>query len=141
MSNEIDHVLTFADAATAHSVLDPLGFGGTNQGVPYWDISRCIPNTAVITANAVWNNSDPLHPVLTTPEVHYPGWHIAIALPSLSAQLTGLAGNVCRFVSDRGKGGTGPNCVIYLAPDIDPLLLTGSRISPVFAGSGYIFGI
>lgn len=135
-----DHILKFADEAAASAALPAYGFQD-EQGAWHWRGDCTMPNISIITAEAVWDNSDPQNPVLVSPEVTVSGWYIAIALDHVDAGLQGLPNNALRFVSDRDRGGTGPQCVVYLAPDIEPSILMGSRVSSVFAGSNYVFGI
>jgi len=140
----IDHLLVFANEATAHQVLDPLGFGGTNDGVAYWDQSRVIPNVQIITSEAIWDNTDPQNPVLVSPQAVMPGWWINIRLSGVSTALRDLPGEICRLIADAdaaNAGQTFDQFVRYVSPSVDVVAIQSYRVAPVFAGSRYPFGV
>jgi hypothetical protein len=127
----IDHLLTFATEAAAHTALDSLGYG---TGGTSWDLSRVNPNIQIITAEAVWNNAtNP--PTLVTPAVVKPGWWIMISLPALDATLQGLGGAAA--ILDRD----GAVRVWVTATALQAVSLASARIAPVFCGSQYAFGV
>jgi len=108
----IDHLLTFANETAAHALLDPLGFGSDDN----WDRSRVDPGVKLITADAVWDNSDPENPVLVTPQEVVSGFHVTIALPDASTVLDGLPGPVLRVAENRGKANKNAKFHEYAEP-------------------------
>lgn len=125
----IDHVAKFTDEAGAADALPSYRAGDG------WDTSRVLAGVSIITADAVWDNTDPQNPVLVSPEQTLPGFWLAIGLPELSQDLIALPGNALRFAANRETGQ-----IIYTAPDLNVALLASARVSPVFAGSQYQFG-
>lgn len=125
----IDHVCKFADETEALTSLPDF------CALAQWDTSRVIPGVSIIIADAVWDNTDPQNPVLVSPEQKLPGFWLAIALPELSSDLTGIPGGACRFAAHRETG-----AIVYQAADLNVALLASARVSPVFAGSQYNFG-
>lgn len=124
----VDHLLTFASEAAAHTALDPLGYGSSGT---IWDTSRCIPNVAIVTAEAVFSNG-----VLVTPAVVKPNWWIMVSLPSLDSTLQGLSGSISA-IFDRDAGTR-----VFVTPNvIRAIALSSIRIAPVFCGSQYTFGV
>lgn len=140
----IDHLFAFPSEAAARAALPAYCAHGPD-GVWHWDGSRVVTGVQIITAEAVWNRSDPdpFKAVLVWPEQHLPGFWIAIALPGLSPALRDLPGDVCRYISDRDAANAGApreQFTLYLSASVDPSLLATARVSPVFAGSAYPFG-
>lgn len=81
-----------------------------------------------------------MKPVETSPEVTIPGYHIVVSLPDQSSILTSLTDNVCRVVASRALLQQGQDFITYVAPDMDPSVLSGARVDPTFAGADYPFG-
>lgn len=128
----IDHILQFASEAEAFTILGPLGYASRDGAGPWsWDTSRVVPAQAIISAEAVWNRSDPQNPVLTTPEVRVSGFWVMVSLPNRSAPLIG-SGKI-RQIRDREKGIMRQS---YITNDTG--VIQTARISPVFAGSDYV---
>jgi hypothetical protein len=115
----IDHILRFADEASAHAALDPLGLGTS----PNWDASRVIPGLQILLPDASVYEAD-----------HF--W-LGIGLPGLLPALVALPGNALRAAMDRGKAALDLPFYVYIAPDVDTAILSTARVSPVFAGSDY----
>ncbi len=141
----IDHLLVFADETAARAALPAYCLQG-RDGAWRWDGSRVVTGVQIITAEAVWNRSDPdpMKATLATPEQHLPGFWLAIALPDLSPALRDLPGDVCRYISDRDAANAGApreQFTLYLSASVDPAILATARVSPVFAGSAYPFGV
>lgn len=124
----IDHALRFSDETTAQTALP--AFYATA-----WDGSRCIPKQTITTSPAVWDNTDPMHPVLVTPATTLSGFWITIALDSLSQDLVSLPNGALRFAFDRDA-----QAFVHRAQDLNLALLATAKIEPVFAGVTYPFG-
>jgi len=151
----IDHLLTFPNETAAHNTLSKLGFGSVDADSNLvWDRSRVDPGVKLITADAVWDTSDP--PVLVTPEQVVPGFHVTIALPRASRRLHRIAGRALRVVENRRKARRRAKFHEYaeriedmtegVATDLDAAHITRVagkidklkfRISPRFLGSDY----
>lgn len=131
------HYFAGTRAATKAEIiadLVPLGYA-TADGL---DASRAMWVELVI-ADAVWDNTDPEHPVLVSPRQVYPGVAVWIACDHVDDALWNLKGTVARLQADREKFGAG-----------DPAWLIRSRIlagdmatvavQPSYAGTNYPFG-
>ena len=129
----LNHFLMFADEAEARSVLSAYG-QQTEQGWQ-WDGSRVIPGQRVVIARAVWDRTDPMAPVMTTPEQTVPGYFITVTLPELNETLRDLPDAACRLIGDSATG-----VLLYTAEGLDPGLMANAIIEPVPAGSSYSFG-
>jgi hypothetical protein len=131
-----DHFCVFPDETTALAALPAYHYNNGN-----WDTSRVMPNMRIITADAVWDNSDPLKPVLVTPETVLPGWWIAISDKTGTVNaVKDIPGNACRVILDRDKAQTETDrtkLVLYISSAADPSVLNNARINPVFAGAPY----
>jgi len=129
----IDHLMSFASEATAHTALDPLGYG---SGGTTWDQSRCIPNLQMVIVEPVWDNTNPLNPILVTPQQNIAGWWILISLPALNNTLKTMVsgGPACKIIYNRDL-----ITQIYNAPVANSTQISQARIAPVFAGSTYTF--
>lgn len=67
----------------------------------------------------------------------FPGWFIWIARPAPDAEL----GAACRIAVDRdASAAQGRNVIIHIASDFNPAVQATAFISPVPAGSAYLFG-
>lgn len=127
----IDHILTFADEATAIAALGPLGFAAQDENrVLRWDTSRVIPGQAIVKSEAVWDNKDPKKPVLVSPEVKEAGFWVLVSLVAGSPVLKAMAS--LSQVRDRDKADLGQS---YVSDDKG--VVGASRLAPVFAGSKY----
>lgn len=138
----IDHLAAFPDEAAARAALPSFCAQG-KDGSWRWDASRVVPGLSVIMADAVWDHSVPMRPVLTSPEVVLPGFWIAIALPELDTALRDLPGDVCKVITNRSAAHSGvprEQFTLYVSPSVDPAVLATGRVAPVFAGSAYPFG-
>lgn len=122
-----DHLIKCASDAERQALLEQYG------------VSRAAP-VSVITADAVWDTTDPEEPVLVTPEVTLEGYWLAVALPEVSNELKALPDGACRLIADREAAKRGEDFLIWVSPVIDPEILTTARVSPVIAGSRYPFG-
>ena len=136
-----DHILTFTDEAAAKAALAPLGYCFPDEdSVMQWDTSRTLPGIKLVTADAVWDNSDPELPTLQTPEQCLPGWSVAIALQQISDDLTSLDGDACRIVTDSVAAAAGQPFIVWTAADINlAALATVIRVEPTLAGRKYDF--
>ena len=105
-----------------------------------WRGDVVIPNLKIITADAVWDTSDPQEPVLVSAEESLPGFWLAIALPEVSQVLIALPNDACRLIADREAAGRGEEYIRYVSPAVEPSMLTTATVAPVFAGSAYPFG-
>ena len=95
----IDHLLTFSNEAAALGVLTPMGFAPSGR----WDRSYVDPGVRLITADPVWDTTDPDNHILVSPEEIISGFHITIALPEVSAALEALGPQkFLRVIEDRG---------------------------------------
>lgn len=125
----IDHIFKFADEAGAHAALDPLGYGTTKKSGASWDTSRVVVGGKQVTAEAVWDMTDPQKPVLTKAEQVISGFWVLIGCAVQDPRLDELA--ACQTIKDRTVKDTK-----YLAATADAALPT-ARMDPVFAGSSY----
>jgi hypothetical protein len=145
----MDHILTFADETSAHAALDPLGLGGTQlssdgkTSTPYWagGVLASKENFRGISADAVWDRTDPLHPVLVTPEQVLPGFWVGVATDdqAKSDALKALPGDACRVILNReaSRPGNANWSFLYISPAVVPSDLATVHFSPIFAGSTY----
>lgn len=124
-----DHVCAFSSEDAAKAALP--GYN-PNGG---WNYSIGIFGQTVTTSPAVWDRTDPEHPVLVTPAQTLPGFWLTITLPALSEEIKNLPNNACRFVFDYDA-----QSFAYTAPDLNAALLQTAKIEPVFAGRTYPFG-
>lgn len=137
------HYFPGTRAATKDEILadlTPLGYASaaSEYGPAALDTS-CAMWVELVIADAVWDNTDPDHPVLVTPRQVYPGLAVWIACDHVDDALWNLTGNVARLQADRDKHAAG-----------DPSWLIRSRISagdmatvavqPSYAGTNYPFG-
>ncbi len=103
--NLIDHLLTFANEAAAFNVLKTMGFADLNLdevGNIVWDRQRVIPNVKLITADTVWDFTNPSQGVKIVDEQTISGFHISIALPEASAALEAIPPKALRVIENRG---------------------------------------
>lgn len=139
----IDHLIVFPDRATAAQTL-----GGTeHNGVWYLPANVILniggPNdesVRVILQEAVWDRTDPMAPVLVTPEVLASGWHCIVARDALDPMLRDLPDNACRLIADRDAALAGQSFIRYTASDFDPALLGTARVEPTPSGANHPFG-
>lgn len=129
----IDHVFCFTNEAQAKQLL-PNHFTTTEQQ-DYWDTSIGIYNQKVTVQDAVWNNTDPMNPILVSPPVYAPGWWCSIALKELS--YTNLS--QLRFAMQRNEDERLPSTLVYQAADFNAALFATAKIEPVFTGVNYPF--
>lgn len=131
-----DHFCVFPDEATAKAALPAYHYANGN-----WDTSRVLPDLKIITADAVYDNTDPENPVLVTPETILPGWWIAVSdKDGLVASVRDIANNACRVVLDRDKAAIESDrskLILYISAVADPSVLSSAKINPVFAGAPY----
>lgn len=127
-----DHVIMFADRAAAIAALTPIRFADGAQfgGDCNAPLSVTVPTGQYTEAT----EDQPSVEIRAT----IPGYFVAVALDYVSDALIALP--ACRIVSDREAAIDGAPFFRYLAPDLDPALLTIASISPAFAGSEYPFG-
>jgi len=157
----IDHLLTFPNEAAASGVLRSLGgttkFSGRDEDDNiWWDRSRVDPGISLITADAVWDRTDPENPILITPRQTISGFHVTIALPEASTELERLANFALRVVENRDKANSNAKFHEYAEPiglltegistdtDVGHVNRSGGKvqnltfkISPRFLGSDY----
>ncbi len=155
-----DHVMLFADEAAALTALKPLGYAMTDEdGNDQFKASQVLV-VRLVLVDAVWDNSDPENPILTTPEVVAPGFYVVVSAKAQDESLKALPNNACRLVADRTLIGkrtpaewdyTDPDnpvlisgnepvpIIVYEAPDLDAGTLSKARIDPMFAGANYPF--
>jgi len=125
----VDHVFAFTSEAQAKEALS------THVNQDNWDTSIGIYGQTVTITPAVWDNTDPMAPVLVTPAVTAPGWWCSIALPTLRyTQLPQL-----RFAMQRNEDESIPSTMIYQAADFNAALFATAKIEPVFTGVTYPF--
>jgi len=130
----IDHILTYASEAAAHTALDPLGYG---SGGTTWDTSRVVPGVIPITVQATYNADG----TIKTPATTLSGFWILIALPALDNTLKTIAGGACRLIVDRSMvGSTLTQAKLYSGPAPNTSQLLTSWLNPIFAGSSYVLG-
>lgn len=129
-----DHVLMFADRASALAALTQIRFADGEQfgGDCNAPLSVTVPTGQYTVAT----EDQPSVEIRAT----IPGYFVAVALDYVSDALIALPNAACRIVSDRDAAIEGAPFFRYLAPDLDPALLTIASVSPVFAGSEYPFG-
>lgn len=126
----IDHVLMFADEATAIQALPNFRVPGDR-----WDPSCTISDVKIVVQDAVLDTTDPLKPVVATPQQVLPGWWIAITLTALSQDFIALPDSALRLAYNRDTGQFS-----YMAPDLNQALLQTAKIEPAFAGVTDPFG-
>lgn len=140
----IDHLIEFAsrqaaaealggfyDAETERWLLPAhviLNIGGAND-----------ESIRVILSEAVWDNTDPMNPVLATPETLAAGWYCIVAKDALDPALRDLPDHACRLIADRQAALAGQSFIRYTAADLDPALLGTARVEPTPAGANYPF--
>lgn len=141
-----DHILMFADEAAARAALGPLGYGREARQmisadvVWAWDTSRVLPGVEMVLANAVWNHSDPMRPLIVTPKQTLSGYYVAISLAAPDEVLKGLPGAPCRIIASSAAAAAGLPFLVYLAPDLNPAALAAIiRVEPTLAGREYDF--
>lgn len=131
-----DHFLVFPDEAAAKAALPAYCYRNGN-----WDTSRVLPGMHIVTADAVYDNSDPMKPVLVTPEAVLPGWWIAVSdKTGVATSVKDIPGNACRVILDRDKAQTETDrskLILYISAAADPAVLGVARLSPVFSGAPY----
>ena len=99
----IDHLLTFPNENAAFGVLQSLGYTSKDEDDNIvWDRSRVDPGVKLITADAVWDNSDPENPILVSPQETIAGFHITISLPEADDVLEALPQKFLRVLENRG---------------------------------------
>ena len=159
----LDTFLYAADLATMQAQMPP-GWWQTpedDQGTPepakaFWFPTepgvQIMPSRADmspmkwITTEAVWDNTDPENPILTTPEAILPGYSLWMA--ENRTDVTSWAtmpqwmkdmGDILQLMTDRvmwSKTPLNPNYMIYVHPS---LTLVDSQLSPTLAGVSYPF--
>ena len=136
----IDHLMRFdtEDAAKADAVVGAYFSPADAEGPGAWRGDVCIPNVSVYALGAPGVDADG-NPVEN--RVPFSGWYVVIALPALSAALRDVPGNACRLIADREAAERGESFIRYVAPDMTPDVLGTAHIEPLFAGSGYPFGL
>jgi hypothetical protein len=126
----IDHLMRFdtEDAAKADPVVGAYFSPADSEGSGAWRGDVCIPNVSVYALDG---------------ENHVPfsGWYVVIALPALSEALRDIPGNACRLIADRDAADRGERFMRYVAADLSPGDLASAHVEPLFAGSGYPFGV
>lgn len=146
----IDHLLLFPSRAAAGAALAPLGLTTEQDSTWTFAANICLniggPNDEsmrVGLSRAVWDYSDPEHPVETTPEALLPGWYCLVATNALDTSIRDLPDNVCRLIADRERSGTEPaDYLLYTAPDLTPETLAAvAFVEPTYAGSRHPFGV
>lgn len=124
----IDHVFCFTSEETAKAALTDYCREGN------WDTSVGIYGQTVTITPAVWDNTDPMAPVLVTPAVTAPGYWCSISLTEYKPEFAEIADTALRFAFDCDT-----QTFVYTAPNIDMNLLQTATIEPVFAGHAYPF--
>jgi hypothetical protein len=131
-----DHFCVFANEAAAKAALPAYCYRNGN-----WDLSRVLPATFIVTAEAVYDNTAPRNPVLVTPEVVLPGWWIAISdKAGVAVPVRDIPGDACRVILDRDKAQTETDrskLILYISAAADPAVFGVARIIPVFSGAPY----
>lgn len=126
----IDHLMRFDSEADAKAdaVVGAYWMPGEDEAPGAWRGDVCIPNVAVFALDG-------------EERVSFSGWYIVLALPAVNAALRDAAGDACRLIADRDAADRGESFVVYTAPDLTPDILGSAHIEPLFAGSGYPFGL
>lgn len=141
----IDHLMTFATRQAAAQALG--GFQDQQSGK--WRLPAHVllnisgandESVRIILSEAVWDRTDPMKPVLITPEVLASGWHCIVAKDALDPALRDLPDNACRLIADRDAALAGQSFIRYIASDLDPALLGTARVEPAPSGANYPFG-
>lgn len=120
--------------------LQPLGYATVNPmtGEFQLDSSRAF-KVELVTQQAEWDTTDPLHPVLIKPRVTIPGVAIWVCSGAVDNALWSLPGNVARLQADRTKHDAGdPTWLIRTR--LDAATMASVQIEPVIAGTTYPFG-
>lgn len=130
----IDHLMAFADEATAKS--DAVVGTYWNATAASWDLSRCIPGLFVWAPAADTTATDGQGNMIVTHHAYDGLWRINIALPVRNAALCALPS--CHLVTDRDAANAGQPFVLQSV--LTDVQLAALMIQPVFAGSNYPFG-
>lgn len=131
----IDHLLRFSDELSAQNdILIGLYYILGDNKIGNWRGDICIPNASAyqITGTQIIVDDISGNKYSQDIRVSYPGWFLIISLPSLSKEFINIPNNSLRLAANRDTGQ-----VIYLASDLDPSILSTSKIEPLFAGSVY----
>lgn len=126
----IDHLIRCSTQAEADTLQEQFG-------------DWCSHHLRIILQDAVWDNSDPENPVLVTPEVTAPGFHVWVSLDAIDESLRDLPNNACRWIADTALSGPDASLesvFVYHAVDITPKALATAKPSPIPAGRNYPFG-
>ena len=118
-----DHILKFDDEAAARTAL-PDYCSQDQEGAWHWSGSVLGPreNFRGIAASAVWDRTDPAHPVLISPEAVLPGFYIGIAtaVAAESDALKALPNDACRVILNRDASRPGAWVFLYVSSAVDP---------------------
>jgi hypothetical protein len=91
----IDYLFSFPDEATAHTALDPLGFGLSGA----WDASRVLP--VQLTVGQQQTGTDPLTSLPIMVDVHASGFWLVVSVPAPRDDLYAIP--YCMREADRDK--------------------------------------
>lgn len=136
----IDHLMRFETEADAKAdpVVSAYWSPGEGDEPGAWRGDVCIPNVSVYALGAPGVDGEG-NPVEN--RIPFSGWYVVIALPVLSAALRDIPGNACRLIADRDAAARGESFIRHTAADLTPGDLAAAHVEPLFAGSGYPFGV
>ena len=127
----IDHLLRFADEATAMAALPAYVSEGIEPGALIWDMTCVIPDVAAYRVTGTEAIDDGEGGTYEHEVREYlPGWYLIIARTERDPALEGEA---CVLIGDRETGAV-------LHAITTPEDLATLYLEPTFAGSAYPFG-
>lgn len=141
----IDHLMEFESRQVAAQVLG----GSYHEESGRWLLPANVilniggandESVRVILSEAVWDRSDPMGPVLVTPEVLASGWYCIVACDAIDPALRDLPDQACRLIADRDAALAGQPFIRFVAADMPQELLASARVEPTPAGANYPFG-
>jgi hypothetical protein len=125
----IDHILRFADEATAQQHPIAGRYWSSEGG---WRQDFIIPGVSVSRVTRVVDGVETRVPIS--------GWFMLVSLGVLSPQIRDIAAQRCLLILDRDDGVRRRQFARFVAADITPEIISTIRIEPTFAGSNYRFG-
>lgn len=118
-----DHLLMFADEAAAHTALDPLGYGVTNDPElgSYWNSGFVQGGIPVTLPSGPDGERVPIN-----------AYFVRVSLTERSSVLENLPGNACRAIGNQETGE-----VLMVASDVAVDVALNARPEIIPCGSGY----
>lgn len=136
-----DHILMFADESSAKSALTALGYARPDrEGALQWDASRVIPGVKMVLADAVLDRTNPMNPVVVSPQQVIPGYFVVVSLPAPNEDLKALPNAACRLIASADLAAAGQPFVVWVAADLTTETISSViRVEPTWSGRNYNF--